>query len=209
MFEFISLELDTDYIRRVARRGRARASVRYRSPHGLRHVLSRRAMAIRFDAPKVIDRFNLSKLDDIRTAQFYAALGLAVGSPKERRAAAATGGKPSDEVFEQQLRRCENNFMRWEYFRGYEDDRHAYDAWFLGDECGSVFHADGANETGVVMTHSSICAANERASPALVDAIEAAWQAARGEFEPDEHAEYWADYQFKLGREIEEGDDEW
>jgi hypothetical protein len=164
-------------------------------------------MAIRFDAPQVIDRFNLSQLDAIRTAQFYLALGLAVGTPKERKAAAATGGKPSDEVLEQQLRRCENNFFRWEYFRGYEDERHAYDGWFLGDDCGSVFHADGPTETGVVMTQSSIYAEDERATQAFVDAIKAAYRAAKGEFDPDEHAEYWAEYQFKLGREIEEGEE--
>ena len=167
-------------------------------------------MGIRFDAPKVIDRFNLSQLDPIRLAQFYLAIGLAVGSPKERKAAAATGGKPSDEVLEQQLRRCEAMFYRWEYFRGYEDDRHEYDGWFLGDDCGSVFHADGPTETGVVMTQSSIYSEGEkRAPPAFVDALEAAYRAARGDFDADEHAEYWADYQNKLGREIEEGDDSW
>jgi hypothetical protein len=166
-------------------------------------------MSIRFDAPKVIDRFNLAKLDAIRTAQFYVALGLAVGSPKERKAAAESDGKPTDEVLEQQLRRCENNFVRWEYFRGYEDDRHTYDAWFLGEECGSVFLADGPIETGVVMTQSSIHAEDGRASPALAEAIDAAYQAARGEFDPDEQAEYWAEYQFKLGREFEQGDDDW
>lgn len=166
-------------------------------------------MAIRFDTPKVIDRFNLAQLDAIRTAQFYVALGLAVGSPKERRAAADNGGKPSDEVLEQQLRRCENNFHRWEYFRGFDGDRHAYDAWFLGDDCGSVFHADGAIETGVVMTQSSIYAEDDRATEEFADAIKAAYKSARGEFDPDEHAEYWAEYQFKLGREIEEGDEDW
>lgn len=174
-------------------------------------------MAIRFDAPKVIDRFNLSQLDSIRTAQFYVALGLAVGSPKERNAAAASGGKPSDEVLEQQLRRCEANFFRWEYFRGYEGDRHAYDGWFLGDDCGSVFHAGddagddrAVRETGVVMTQSSIYSEDEQRAPqALVDAIKAAYRAARGEFDPDEQAEYWANYQLALGREIEEGDEDW
>jgi hypothetical protein len=167
-------------------------------------------MAIRFDAPQVIDRFNLSQLDAIRSAQFYLALGLAVGSPKERNAALANGGKPSDEVLEQQLRRCEANFFRWEYFRGYDGDRHAYDGWFLGDDCGSVFHADGTRETGVVMTQSSIDSEDEQRAPqAFVDAIKAAYRAARGEFDPDEHAEYWANYQYALGREIEEGDGDW
>jgi hypothetical protein len=167
-------------------------------------------MAIRFDAPKVIDRFNLSQLDATRLAQFYVALGLAVGSPKERNAAAATGGKPSDEVLEQQLRRCEANFFRWEYFRGHDGEPHAYDGWFLGDDCGSVFHADGVRETGVVMTQSSIYSEDDKKAPqAFVDAIKAAYRAARGEFDPDEHAEYWAEYQAKLGREIEEGDDDW
>jgi hypothetical protein len=167
-------------------------------------------MAIRFDAPKVIDRFNLSKLDEIRTAQFYLALGLAVGSPKERKAAQADGGKPSDEVLEQQLRRCEASFYRWEYFRGYDEERHAYDGWFLGDDCGSVFHAHGPIETGVVMTQSGIYAEDEKQAPqAFVDAIKAAYQAAKGEFDPDEQAEYWANYQLALGREIEEGDEDW
>lgn len=167
-------------------------------------------MAIRFDAPNVIDRFNLSQLDATRLAQFYVALGLAVGSPKERNAAAANGGKPTDEVLEQQLRRCESNFFRWEYFRGFEGDRHAYDGWFLGDDCGSVFHADGPRETGVVMTQSSIYSEDEERAPeALVAAIKAAYRTAKGEFDPDEQAEYWAEYQFKLGREIEEGDEDW
>lgn len=165
-------------------------------------------MAIRFDAPQVIDRFNLSQLDATRTAQFYLALGLAVGSPKERKAAQASGGKPSDEVLEQQLRRCEANFFRWEYFRGYDDDRHAYDGWFLGDDCGSVFHADGVRPTGVVMTQSSIYAEDEQLAPqAFVDAIKVAYRKARGEFDPDEHAEYWGVYQYKLGREIDEVDE--
>ena len=166
-------------------------------------------MSIRFDAPKIVDRFNLGQLDPIRLAQFYAALALAVGSPKERRAAADAGGKPSAEVLEEQLRRCENNFHRWEYFRGYEGDRHAYDGWFLGDDCGCVFHADGARETGVVMTQSSIHAEKGRATPELAHEIEAAYREATPEFDPDEQAEYWAEYQFKLGREIEEGDDNW
>lgn len=171
-------------------------------------------MAIRFDAPKVIDRFNLSQLDALRTAQFYVALGLAVGSPKERKAAQAGDGTPTAEVLEQQLRRCETNFFRWEYFRVYDEERHAYDAWFLGDDCGSVFHADltdGApRETGVVMTQSDIYSEDEKRAPqAFVDAIKAAYRAAKGEFDPDEQAEYWANYQLALGREIEEGDEDW
>jgi hypothetical protein len=166
-------------------------------------------MALRFDAPKVIDRFNLSTLDPIRLSQFYVAIGLAVGSPKERNAAAESGGKPSDEVFEQQLRRCENEFMRWEWYRGYLDDRHEYDAWFLGGDCGSVFHADGPIETGVVMTQSSIHAEDTRTKQDFVDAIKAAYKAARPKFDPEEQAEYWAQYQVQLGREIEEGDGDW
>jgi hypothetical protein len=166
-------------------------------------------MAIRFDAPKVIDRFNLSQLDDIRTAQFYVALGLAVGSPKERNAAAATDGKPSDEVLELQLRRCEANFFRWEYLRGYDEERHAYDGWFLGGDCGSVFHASGPSETGVVMTQSSIYSEDEQRAPkTLADAIKAAYKTACGVFDPDEQADYWASYQLALGREIEDGDED-
>jgi hypothetical protein len=63
-----------------------------------------------FDPPQIIDRFNLDQLDPTRRAQFYVALGLAVGSPRERNATAEHGGVPSPEVLEKQLRCCEGMY---------------------------------------------------------------------------------------------------
>src|SRR5690606_37624188 len=121
---------------------------------------------------------------------------------------AENGGVPSPEVFEKQLRRCEGMFYYWQWYRGHEHGRHAYDGWFLGDDCGSVFHADSATETGVVMTQSSIYSENKQtASEELAAAVKAAYRAARPKWDRQANDAYWDDYQAKLGREIEEEDE--
>jgi hypothetical protein len=160
-----------------------------------------------FDPPQTVDRFNLGKLDPIRRAQFYVAIGLAVGSPNERNAAAKNGGVPAPEVLEKQLRRCEGMFYSWQWYRGHDEGRHAYDGWFLGDDCGSVFHADSATETGVVMTQSSIYAETKQVSEEFVAAVKAAYRAARPKYDSNANNAYWEDYQAKLGRKIEEEND--
>lgn len=162
-----------------------------------------------FDPPQIIDRFNLDSLDPIRRAQFYVAIGLAVGTPEEGEgeAEAEQDGMPSPEVLEQQLRRCEGMFYYWEWYRGHEGGRYAYDGWFLGGDCGSVFHADSAIETGVVMTQSSIYA--ESKHPEVVElaaAVRVAYRDARPKYDRQANRAYWSAYQAKLGREIEEGE---